>query len=100
MATAVGKIRVSVVYAEPEFQQQVWVECPTGSTIAEAIELSGIGEKVPGLDVTAHEVGVYGFKQGLEFRLRHNDRVEIYRPLIVSPTEARRLRARSSERKK
>lgn len=86
---------ISVVYALAEVQEVVQICCPQGTTIGQAIAQSGICNKCPEIDLDVVEVGVYGLKQGLDFTLSDNDRVEIYRPLLVSPTEARRLRAKS-----
>ena len=41
-------------------------------------------------------VGVFGESVGRELKLREGDRVEIYRPLLIDPKEARRRRAGSA----
>ncbi len=89
------KIHISVVYALPEHQEVVRICCPQGTTIGQAIVQSKICDKYPQINVETDEVGVYGLKRSLDFNLSDNDRVEIYRPLWISPTEARRLRAKS-----
>ncbi len=93
MAAEAPRIRISVVFALPDRQHQVELICAQGTTLGEAVALSGLAvecEQYP--DV---EYGVYGFRQPPEFVLAEGDRVEIYRPLEMSPTEARRLRAAS-----
>jgi putative ubiquitin-RnfH superfamily antitoxin RatB of RatAB toxin-antitoxin module len=92
-----SRIRASVVYALPDHQEIVDVLCPSGTTIREAIELSRICDRYPEIDLENQEVGVYGLKQSLDYGIVDNDRVEIYRPLTISPTEARRLRAKSKQ---
>jgi putative ubiquitin-RnfH superfamily antitoxin RatB of RatAB toxin-antitoxin module len=92
-----SRIRVSVVYALPDHQEIVEVFCASGTTIRGAIELSRICDQYPDIDLGNQEVGVYGLKQSLDYEIVDNDRVEIYRPLIISPTEARRLRAKSKQ---
>ncbi len=87
---------VSVVVAWPEWQEVVRLRCPVGSTIGAAIAASGLLEKYPGLDLDQQAVGIYGVQRDRDTVLGPHDRVEIYRPLEVSPTQARRLRARSS----
>lgn len=89
-------LSVRVVYATPRRQEVVWLRCPAGSTVGEAIEASGLFRKYPELDRSEPVVGIHGVKRDLEWVLAHRDRVEIYRPLKLSPTQARRLRARSS----
>lgn len=99
MEPEVDKIRISVVYAETDVQHQVKIECPVGTTIGDAIDLSGIRDLLPGVDISRHDVGVFGYKQEKNYVLDDNDRIEIYRALTVSPTEARRLRADAAKKK-
>ncbi len=89
------ELHISVVYALPDRQEVVRICCPQGTTIRQAIHQSKVCDKYPEIDLESREVGVYGLKQNLDFNLSDNDRVEIYRSLLVSPTEARRLRAES-----
>ena len=93
------EISVSVVYALPGGQEKIELSCPEGTTIIQAIAMSGIKQKITDLDLDKVEVGVYGFRRDHEYRLEENDRVEIYRPLVLPPTEARRLRAAARMRK-
>jgi len=86
-------MEVEVVYATPEKQVLIRFEAPGGCTVAEAIELSGIRTKFPGLQIKTGSVGIFSRKVDLEHRLRHGDRVEIYRPLIADPKEMRKQRA-------
>lgn len=90
---------VEVAYATPARQLIVRVEVPVGCTVAQAIELSGIGEKFPDMKVYRDEVGIFSRKVPLEQVLQEGDRVEIYRPLIADPKEARRARANLSRRR-
>ena len=92
------KIRASVVYALPDHQETVELLCPQGTTIWGAIKQSKICERYPDINLENQEVGVYGLKQSLDYEIVDNDRVEIYRPLEISPTEARRLRAKSKQK--
>ena len=90
-------IRVSVVYALPDAQYQVAMDCPEGATIADALAQMALDDSAPEvlrkLDTSAMEVGIYGFRRQRDEALADGDRIEIYRPLEMSPTEARRLRA-------
>jgi putative ubiquitin-RnfH superfamily antitoxin RatB of RatAB toxin-antitoxin module len=88
-----GTIRVEVAYATPERQALLRVEVPTGCTVEQAIGLSGICEQFPGLCIEEGAVGIFSRKVPLHQVLREADRVEIYRPLIADPKEARRKRA-------
>lgn len=93
MGKAVQTIRVEVVYALPERQCIVPLECPLGTTISQAIQYSGMLTEFPELAAQDYEVGIYGRKQTCACRLTDQDRIEIYRPLQVTPAEARRRRA-------
>ena len=93
------EISVSVVYALPGHQEKMVLSCPVGTTIRQAIAMSGIRSIITDLDFDKVEVGVYGFRRDYEYRLEDNDRVEIYRPLALTPTESRRLRAATRMRK-
>ena len=64
-----------------------------GATVGEAIALSGVTDRHPEIDLTRHRVAIFGRLVTLETALREQDRVEIVRPLIVDPKEARRRRA-------
>jgi hypothetical protein len=72
------------------------VECvtlrlPAGATVADAIRASGLVERHR-LDAATLRAGVWCKAQELHVLLRDRDRVELYRPLLVDPKEARRLR--------
>lgn len=69
----------------------------TPCTIDDAIRCSGIVESFPELQPADQMVGVWGQRCSLNHELQDNDRVEVYRPLQVTPTEARRLRAQKKK---
>ena len=84
------RIRVGVVYADPQMQIEKWVDVAADSTAGEAIAASGI--TLPsGFAPTA--IGIYGRIVDENHRVRDGDRIELYRPLVVDPKEARRRRA-------
>ena len=97
--TGPATLQVEVAYAEPERQALLQVEVPAGSTVGQAIDLSGIREQFADLRIEADAVGIFSRKVPLDHVLQDGDRVEIYRPLIADPKEARRERANSSSRK-
>lgn len=88
-------MRIDVVYALPDGQAQVGVRLADGATVADALGAVAETEPFSELDLAAVPVGVFGESVGRERRLRDGDRVEIYRPLLVDPKEARRRRAES-----
>ena len=91
---ASGLIEVEVVYALREEQTVVRVRVPYGTTIGQAIAASRIFERHPEIDAGAVRVGIFGQRKPLTALPADGDRIEIYRPLIADPKEARRNRAR------
>ena len=86
-------LEVEVVYARPEQQVLIQLSVPGGSTARDAIIRSNILSDVPGLDLETLAVGIFARRVTLDYILKPGDRVEIYRPLTMSPVEARRWRA-------
>jgi putative ubiquitin-RnfH superfamily antitoxin RatB of RatAB toxin-antitoxin module len=91
-------MQIEVVYALPEKQVLIACEVPVGTSLAEAIELSGIRDRFDQIEVNPERLGIFSVKAKMEDVLRPGDRVEIYRPLIADPKEARRARAQSDKK--
>lgn len=87
------RIRVQVCYALPEREFLRALEVDAGTTIEQAIRLSGLLEEFPNLDLGSHSAGIYAKKKPLDTVLREHDRIELYRPLLADPKETRRRRA-------
>jgi putative ubiquitin-RnfH superfamily antitoxin RatB of RatAB toxin-antitoxin module len=87
------QLHVQVCYATAvrEYFRDLVVE--EGTTIEQAIVLSGVLADIPGIDLALQPVGLYGKKRPLDTVLRERDRIEIYRPLVADPKESRRRRA-------
>ena len=84
---------MEVVCALPERQWCIALRLEHGATVADALGASGLAEE-PGVPDLVHcAVGVWGEVAERERRLRDGDRVEIYRPLVTDPREARRRAA-------
>ena len=91
---AIGKtVRVEVAYALRDRQVVLTVELEKGATVEQAIRRSGILDAFPGTEIARSPVGMFGRVVSLDARVRDGDRVEIYRPLIADPKDARRRRA-------
>ena len=86
-------ISVEVAYATPDKQLIVKVSVLPNSTVEDAVLASTILEQFPEIDLQKNAVGIFGKRIKLTARLKDKDRVEIYRPLLIDPMEARRLRA-------
>lgn len=95
-------IRVEVVYALPDRQRLLTLEVPSGTTMIEAVQRSGLLAEFPDIDPATAPMGIFG-KCEAEPALRvlqAGDRVELYRPLLVDPKEARKARAAKAKLKR
>jgi putative ubiquitin-RnfH superfamily antitoxin RatB of RatAB toxin-antitoxin module len=77
---------------------------PSGSTARDALYAAGVWDMADDLTLAALEAGrwtmsVWGRKERPGHHLREGDRVELVRPLIVDPKEARRVRYRAQGEK-
>ena len=89
-------IRVEVAYAKPEEQVILNVTLPEGATVEQAIVNSGILTRFPEINLHDSKVGVFSSACKLDRVLNDSDRIEIYRPLLHDPKQARRDRAAKS----
>ncbi len=83
-------IKVEVVYALAERQELLAIIMPAGATVGEAIEQTGIVGKFPEQDLSASTLGLWGRLVDSDHLLQDGDRIEMYRPLLIDPREARR----------
>ena len=86
-------MKVSVALATPDRQEVLELTVPEGTSLDDAISLSGIQSKFPDIDVGSLAKGIWYEKKPGNTLLKDGDRVEIYRPLINDAKEARRRRA-------
>jgi putative ubiquitin-RnfH superfamily antitoxin RatB of RatAB toxin-antitoxin module len=88
-------VQVTVIYSPAPRQVREWqVSVPAGATVLQALQASGLATEFPGVDASSSVVGIWGRDAALAQPVRHNDRVEVYRPLRVDPKVARRERFR------
>jgi putative ubiquitin-RnfH superfamily antitoxin RatB of RatAB toxin-antitoxin module len=84
-------INIEIVYGNVTHQVLIQLEVEAGTTIAEALQ------KIPEIDLSQHSVGIFGKIKALSTVLQNNDRIEIYRPLMLDPKEARRTRVKKQK---
>ncbi len=84
---------VEVAYALEKKQTLLELEVSEGTTLEQAVELSGIIDIYPQVDLTKDKTGIFGKIAKLDTILREKDRIEIYRPLIADPKQVRKERA-------
>ena len=90
---AEAMITVEVVHASVDRQVLRALDVRAGSTVNQALLSSEIAADFPELDLANCPIGIFGKVVGRERVLEHNDRIEIYRPLLADPKEVRRMRA-------
>jgi len=89
-------VRVEVVYALPGSQEIFVLDLEEGATVADAIAASRLAGRYPSIRGQMRAVGVHGRVVPASQPVSDGDRIEIYRPLIADPIEARRRRARKT----
>lgn len=86
-------MKIEVAYALENKQTLLALEVDKGTTLKQAIELSGIMASYPQIDLSKDKTGIFGKIAKLDTILRPKDRVEVYRPLIADPKQVRKERA-------
>lgn len=86
-------VNVELAYAKPEQQLTVTLAIEDGATVEAAIKASGLLERFPEIASSELNVGIFGVACTLDQSVKEGDRIEIYRPLLHDPKEARRQRA-------
>lgn len=87
-------IEVEVAYADAEHRVLRHLAMPEGGTVMQALELSGIRQALPDEVFNSLRLGIFARRVNLDQVVQDGDRIEIYRPLMLDPMEARRRRAR------
>ena len=90
-----NKITIEVAYARPDKQKILSLEVPEGTSVYDGAVCSGIEKQFPEIDFESVDMGIFGkvVKKPKDELLRGGDRIEIYRPLLIDPKQARLNRA-------
>lgn len=88
-------VTVEVAYALPQQQKVISLQVSPQTSLFEAILLSKITSYFPDINLETASIGVFSkLEKSPKTRLvQEGDRIEIYRPLLVDPKEARKARA-------
>jgi len=94
-------IQVEVAYALPHKQKILSLDVEAGTTLLEAVKRSGIEAEFPELKLDEARFGIFGKATRTPEAdiLKDGDRVEIYRPLLIDPKQARANRAAKAQQK-
>lgn len=98
MSDSSGKLQVQVCYARPGAIFLEDVRVAPGTTLEQAIRASTVLAQVPEIDLASCKVGIFGKIKSPDTLLRQRDRIEIYRPLVADPMEARRRRVEKKQK--
>lgn len=95
-------ITIEVAFALAEQQTLLALSVAKGTSVLEAIELSDILLQYPAINLSLNPIGIFGKRivNPQAYELMEGDRIEIYRPLLADPKEARRHRAEQAAAKK
>lgn len=85
-------MNVGVCYAEAERQTWLRLEVPEGSTVKQVLDLSGVLQQYPHIDLASQKVGIFGKLTKLDAPVKEGDRVEIYRQITADPQQVQRRR--------
>ncbi len=83
-------MNVSAAYDNGKKQIWVKVEAPEGSTVKDVLELSGLLDMFPEIDLESQKVGVFGRLTKLDTTVEDGQRVEVYRPITADPETVER----------
>ncbi len=92
-------VKVEIIYATLEQQNLIDLTVKEQSSIESCIQLSGLLEKYPEIDLAVFKVGIFSQVKPLSYEVNEGDRIEIYRPLIADPKVARRNKAEAAKNK-
>ena len=87
-------LKIVVVYAAPGVEAEIELSLPVDAVVADAVEASGLIARL-GLDDAAIGYAIFGQRSRGDTPLKDGDRIELTRPLVADPKDARRRRARN-----
>ncbi|MDA0912081.1 MAG: RnfH family protein [Proteobacteria bacterium] len=92
-------MKVEVIYANPQEQKLYQLECDENTSVKDVITQSGVLSDFPEIDLNVQSIGIYSEVVTLDYIVKPDDRIEIYRKLTIDPKDARRIRAEEKRKK-
>ena len=86
-------IAVEIVRAGPGGDTAIHLQLPPDATVGDALHAASVALGIDDIEALADLVGIFGQRCDLRRLVQDGDRIEIYRPLLLDPKAARRLRA-------
>ena len=95
------QITVEVAIALPGEQRVMTLTLAQGTFASDAIKASGLADAFHADLPDPLPVGIYGrlLEDPATYQLQEGDRIELYRPLLIDPKEARRQRAEKTRKR-
>lgn len=90
-------MNIEIVFAMPGRQELISLTVDPDTTVETAISLSAIGDRFPDEDLSSYQAGIWGKLVDRDHPLEDGDRLELYRPLLIDPRDARRRLALSGD---
>jgi len=95
---------ITIVYAAVNRYYEGCLSVAQGTTILEALRQAEISEIFPEIvidqNTISHKVGIFNGIKEPQTQLKEGDRIEIYRPLILSPVAQRLKKVKLAKRTK
>jgi len=88
-------MKIEIVYALKNEQFFYTEEVEKGTTVGDALKNSQLLKEIPNLDIS--KIGIFSRAVKSDEILSENDRIEVYRPLLIDPKQQRRDRAKESK---
>ncbi|UOP04989.1 RnfH family protein [Conchiformibius kuhniae] len=92
------EIDIEIAYGTAQVQKLYRLRVAAGTTAAQAVRECAVWRDFPDADPAA-PLGIFGKRISGDTVLQAHDRVEIYRPLLADPKQARRNRAANRKNK-
>ncbi|MBW4010834.1 RnfH family protein [Neisseria meningitidis] len=90
-------LEIEIVYGLPDRQALKTMQLAEGTTVRAAALKSGLDGIFEDLNLYSAPLGIFGKAVKDDTPLRDGDRIEVYRPLLIDPKEARRKRVQNQE---
>lgn len=90
-------LEIEIVYGLPDRQVLKTMQLAEGTTVRAAALQSGLDGIFEDLNLHSTPLGIFGKAVKDDTPLRDGDRIEVYRPLLIDPKEARRKRVQNQE---
>jgi putative ubiquitin-RnfH superfamily antitoxin RatB of RatAB toxin-antitoxin module len=97
---SMARLSIEVVCAWRDCQDIVHLGLEEHATALDALRASGLLQRFPELSLSEPAIGIFGRRVPPGTPLKDGDRVEVYRPLMLDPKEARRAKVSAKRRAK